>query len=311
MCQDIAAAGNGIYVRSDNSNAALKILEAQLDKMTKTNLESAVYSEYDEQFGGLAWIILIVLLTDLFIMQRKNKRLRNVRLFTLAFFLLAASGVSAQKAERSDVRKGNGQYEHKKYTEAEIQYRKALEVNPHSKEGAYNLGNALYKQNKPKEALEQYQHALSVQNDPLKKSQIFHNAGNVFMANKEYDKAVDAYKNSLVINPSDNETRYNLALAQAMLKKQQQQQKKDKDKKKDQKDDQKDKQQQQQKQDDQQKKQNQNKKQDQQQQQQEQVSKEKARQLLDALSQDEKDTQEKVKKLQMQQSKSRKTDKDW
>lgn len=311
MCQDIAAAGNGIYVRSDNSNAALKILEAQLDKMTKANLESAVYSEYDEQFGGLAWIVLILLLADLFIMQRKNKRLRNVRLFTLLLMMLATTAASAQKAERSDIRKGNSQYERKKFTEAEIQYRKALEINPHSKEGAYNLGNALFRQNKAKEALEQYQNALNVQNDPLKKSQIFHNAGNVFMANKEYDKAVEAYKNSLIIHPGDNETRYNLALAQAMLKKQQQQQKQDKDKKKDQKDDQKDKQQQQQKQDDQEKKQNQNKKQEQQQQQQEQVSKEKARQLLDALSQDEKDTQEKVKKLQMQQSKSRKTDKDW
>jgi len=313
MCQDIAAAGNGIYVRSDNSNAALKILEAQLDKMTKSNLESAVYSEYDEQFDGLAWIVLLLLVVDLLIMHRKNKRLRNVRLFTIALMLLAASGVSAQKAERRDIRKGNTQYEHKKFTESEIQYRKALEVNPHSKEGAYNLGNALYRQNKPKEAMEQYQKALSVQTDPIKKSQIFHNAGNVFMANREYDKAVDAYKNSMIINPSDNETRYNLAMAQALLKKQQQKQKqdknKDKDKKKDQKNDQKDKQQQ--KQDDQQKKQNQNKKQDQQQQQQEQVSKEKARQLLDALSQDEKDTQEKVKKLQMQQSKARKTDKDW
>jgi tetratricopeptide (TPR) repeat protein len=228
----------------------------------------------------------------------------------LALMLLSASAVSAQKAERSDVRKGNRQYENKKYTEAEIQYRKALEVNPHSKEGSYNLGNALYKQNKPNEAMDQYQAALNLQNNPEKKSQIFHNVGNVNMALKQYDKAVDAYKNSLKINPGDNETRYNLALAQSLLKKQQQQQKQNKDNKKDQKDDQKDKQQQQQKQDDQ-KKQSQNKKQDQQQQQQEQVSKEKARQLLDALSQDEKDTQEKVKKLQMQQSKSRKTDKDW
>lgn len=310
MCQDIAAAGNGIYVRSDNSNAAIKILEAQLDKMTKADLESTVYSEYDEQFGGLAWIVLLLLLVDLLLMHRKNKRLRNVRIFTLALMIVSAPFASAQKAERSDVRKGNRQYENKKFTEAEIQYRKALEINPQSKEGSYNLGNALYRQNKPKEALEQYQNALNIQNDPKKKSQIFHNAGNVFMASKEYDKAVSAYMNSLIINPSDNETRYNLAMAQALLKKQQQEQKKNKDDKKDQKDDQKEQQQEQQKQDDQEKKQNQKKEQEQQQQQ-EQVSKEKARQLLDALSQDEKDTQEKVKKLQMQQSKSRKSDKDW
>jgi Ca-activated chloride channel family protein len=81
MCQDIAAAGNGVYVRSDNSNTALKILEAQLDKMTRANLESSAYSEYDEQFDGLAWIVLVLLFADLLIMQRKNKHLRNIRLF--------------------------------------------------------------------------------------------------------------------------------------------------------------------------------------------------------------------------------------
>jgi Ca-activated chloride channel homolog len=81
MCQDIAAAGKGIYVRADNSNTALKILEGQLDKMTKSELESTVYSEYDEQFDGLAWIVLALLIVDILIQERKNKHLRNVRLF--------------------------------------------------------------------------------------------------------------------------------------------------------------------------------------------------------------------------------------
>jgi tetratricopeptide (TPR) repeat protein len=233
----------------------------------------------------------------------------KIKYIGLSFALVLPSIAFAQKAERSLLRQGNKQFEKKKFTEAEIKYRKALEINPQSPEGAYNLGNALYKQNKPKETLEFYQAALNKQNDPLKKSQIFHNAGNVSMSAEEYEKAVESYKMSLRLNPNDNETRYNLALAQALLKKQQKENKKKQDKKDDKKEDQE--KQQQQQQQDQQKNQNDKKKQEQQQQQQEQVSKEKARQLLDALSQDEKDTQEKVKKLQMQQSKSRKTDKDW
>jgi tetratricopeptide (TPR) repeat protein len=238
--------------------------------------------------------------------------MRKTKYILFALLLLVSMGATAQKAERSSVRHGNKLYEKKKYTEAEIAYRKALEVNPKSKEGAYNLGNALYKQEKGKEALEQYQLALNRENNPLRKAAIFHNSGNTFMASKEYDKAVSAYQMSMRLNPNDNETRYNLAMAQALLKKQQQQQKQNKDqnKKDNKKDDKKD-QKQQQKQDDQEKKQNKDQKKDQQKQQQEQVSKEKAQQLLDALSQDEKDTQEKVKKLQMQQSKPRKTDKDW
>jgi tetratricopeptide (TPR) repeat protein len=231
----------------------------------------------------------------------------------LAAALTVPSVALAQKAERSNIRKGNKQYEKKNYTEAEILYRKALEINPQSPEGAYNLGNALFRQKKGEEALKQYQTALLKQNDPLKKAQVFHNAGNTFMATEQYEQAVEAYKNSLRLNPNDNETRYNLALAQALLKKQPpKKQDKKQDKNDQKKDDQQQQQQQkqQQKQDDQEKK-NQQQQQQQQQQQKEQVTKEKARQLLDALSQDEKDTQEKVKRLQMQQSKSRKTDKDW
>lgn len=239
-----------------------------------------------------------------------------IRIKYIVFSLLFMTPflTSAQKAERNQVKKGNKQFVKEKFTEAEIDYRKALEINPLSKEGAYNLGNALFKQKKTKEAVDFYQKALIKQNDPLKQAQTFHNLGNAFMANQEFDKAVDSYKNALRINSLDDETRYNLAAAQAMLKKQQQENKndqnkdKDKDKDKQKNDDQE--QQQQQQQDDQEKKNNKQEQRDQQQAE-EQVTKEKARQLLDALSQDEKDTQEKVKKLQMQQSKSRKTDKDW
>jgi len=222
-------------------------------------------------------------------------------------FLLASLGVQAQKMERKNVRQGNKLYEEKKYTKAEINYRKALEVNPHSTFATYNLGNALYKQNKGKEALEQYQASVNREQNPMNKAALMHNSGNVFMGTKDFQKAVDSYKTSLRLNPNDNETRYNLAMAQALLKKQQQQNKDKKNDKKDNKDQQK---QQQQQQKDQDQKQNKQKK-DQQKQGQEQVSKEKAQQMLDALGQDEKATQEKVKKLQMQRSKAKKTDKDW
>jgi len=81
MCQDIAAAGKGIYVRSDNANAALRVLTKELDNMTKADVEGAVYSEYDEQFQALGWILIVLLLVDIFILERKNKLFRNVKLF--------------------------------------------------------------------------------------------------------------------------------------------------------------------------------------------------------------------------------------
>ena len=166
---------------------------------------------------------------------------------------LSAGAVSAQKAERKNVREGNKLYESEKYTESEIAYRKSLEVNPRSTEGTYNLGNSLYKQGKFPEAAEQYQliagqgeKMVATPEGKARLSEVYHNMGNIFMQNKDYGKAVEVYKQSLRLNPKDDETRYNLALAQKLLSDQQNQdqsqdqQNDDKQENKDQKDDQND-----------------------------------------------------------------------
>ena len=236
--------------------------------------------------------------------------------------LLASEAAFAQKAERKHVREGNELYTQEKYTEAEIAYRKSLEVNPRSVEGTFDLGNALYKQGKDPEAAQQYQ-MLAGQSERIselpegknKLAQVFHNMGNISMQSKEYAQSVEAYKQSLRMNPSDDETRYNLALAQKLLQNQQQQQKDEnnKDDKEDKKD-QKDQQQQQDQQKQDQKDQNEDKKDNktqEQQQQNEQMSKDNAQQMLDAFLQDEKDTQEKVKKAKAQQQQQRKVEKQW
>ena len=317
MGQEIAAAGNGMYVRADNTNSALKALQKEIEKMNKTELDSKVYSEYDEQFQIFAWIALFLLIADFMTLDRKNRIFRKVKLFSLILFLCAGT-VSAQKAERKNVREGNKLYESEKYTESEIAYRKSLEVNPRSTEGTYNLGASLYKQGKFPEAAEQYlfiawqgEKMVATPEGKARLSEVYHNMGNIFMQNKDYGKAVEVYKQSLRLNPKDDETRYNLALAQKLLSDQQNQdqsqdqQNDDKQENKDQKDDQQQ-QQQQQPQDDQ----KQDKTQEQQQQG-EQMSKDNAQQMLDAFLQDEKDTQEKVKKAQMQQQQRRKTEKEW
>ncbi|WP_370453467.1 tetratricopeptide repeat protein [Parabacteroides sp. AM08-6] len=217
------------------------------------------------------------------------------------------------------MREGNKLYEQEKYTESEIAYRKSLDVNPRSTEGTYNLANSLYKQKKFPEAAEQYQLAagqaekmMETPEGRTRLAEIFHNVGNIGMQTKEYAKSVEAYKQSLRLNPKDDETRYNLALAQKLLQDQQQQnddqnqdQNKDQDKDQDKKDDQ-----QQQQQDQQQDNKKDDKTQDQQHQN-EQMSKDNAQQMLDAFLQDEKETQEKVKKAQAQQQQRRKTDKEW
>ena len=82
MCQEIAAAGNGMYVRADNTNSALKALQKEIDKMNKAELDSKVYSEYDEQFQIFAWIALFLLVVDFFTLERKNRVFKKIKLFS-------------------------------------------------------------------------------------------------------------------------------------------------------------------------------------------------------------------------------------
>lgn len=82
MCQEIAAAGDGMYVRADNSNAALKALQKEIEKMNKSELDSKVYSEYDEQFQVVAWIALVLLIIEFLTLDRKNRIFRKVKLFS-------------------------------------------------------------------------------------------------------------------------------------------------------------------------------------------------------------------------------------
>ena len=139
-------------------------------------------------------------------------------------FVILAAGASAQKIERDYIRKGNRLFNDSVFVDAEVNYRKALEVNPKSTVSMYNLGNTLSQQQKFKDAMEQYVAASKIEKDKMKLAHIYHNMGVLFQAGKDYAQAVEAYKMSLRNNPKDDETRYNLALAQKMLKDQQQNQ---------------------------------------------------------------------------------------
>lgn len=240
--------------------------------------------------------------------------------------------VTAQTMTEGDhIRKGNKFYADSLYEKAEIEYRKALELNPESVDAMYNLGNALFyqipqSQEKGQEAMKQYTTAAKLETDKSRLAQIYHNLGTLMYMAQQYPQSVEAYKESMRNNPYDNETRYNLAKAIHMLKQQQQnqenkeqnqeQQQQQKQEQQQQQEEQQNKeqeQQQNQQQDNQQQEQQEEQQQQQQQQQQqaeEQISKENAEQILNALMQDEKEIQEKQKKM-MQQQRGKTLEKDW
>jgi len=214
----------------------------------------------------------------------------------LVILLLLASAFSLRaQSERKLIRDGNKLYESKKFSDAEIAYRKSLEKNKESFAGNYDLGNAFYKQQKFDEAQSQFQKSLQGKDlSKEEKSNIYHNLGNTLLEAKKYPESIEAYKNALRVNPKDNDTRYNLAYAQSMLQQQQQQQNQKQDKK-DQKDQDKKKQDQKDQQDKQKEKED-SKKEPQPKDRRQDISKEDAEKMLKSLNNDEKNTQKKLVK---------------
>ncbi len=214
-------------------------------------------------------------------------------------------GQSSQ--EKVLIRKGNENFEHGKYEDAEVDYRKALEINNSSYAGSYNLGSAFYRQEKFSDAGKEYQNIIEKAPDKISKSHAWHNLGNSQLKDGKFEESINSFKNALRLNPEDDDTRYNLAYAKMKLQQQQQQ---NQDNKSDQNNkDNKDQQNKDNKEDNKDKnedsaenknEQNKEKKNQEGKQEQPKISKEDAERILQALKNDEKELQQKMARKQGQ-----------
>ena len=261
--------------------------------------------------------------------------------FLMILTALTLCTVSAlAQNERREVRRGNRQFSKDKYQECEISYKKALVADSLSAAANYNLGNTYYRMQNYAEADKAF---AAVQDSLVRKpadvAKRYHNAGNSMLAQRNWQGAIEAYKNALRRNPGDMETKANLAYAQKMLENEQQNQDGDgqnndqnndqnqdqnqnqnQDQNKDQNDNQdqnKDQNQDQNKDQNQDQNQNQDPGQDKQDQQGQQpqpqpkISQQDAQQILQAIQDKEKETQEKVNKEKALMMKSKQKEKNW
>ena len=289
--QEVAKAGGGMYIPVDNSNLAQDQLEGALRQLKQKESIVASDEAADEQFQAVALIALVLLILEILIMEVKNPLFRRVNIFGRKAALLltvvgaaafAATPAAAQTPTYRLVRQGNRAFQAKDYKAAEKCYLKALQSEPRNARARFNLADTYLSQENPQEALKHYAEAAKQEPNKLVRAMSYHNMGYVHHKQKQYDKAIDYYKEALRLNPADEDTRYNLALAQKQKKEQKQNQ------------------QQQQKQDKKQDRNRQMQDQDQQQQQQQpdQLSQENVDQLLQLSRQAENQTRRKLEQMQ-------------
>ncbi|OGU58603.1 MAG: hypothetical protein A2X64_05105 [Ignavibacteria bacterium GWF2_33_9] len=245
-------------------------------------------------------------------LKKEVNKLKYIFLFAAVILLFI--NMSYAKESKDFIKKGNSLYKKDKFKDAEVQYRKALEIDPNSNIAKFNLGTSYYRQGNFDKAKESFDGVDNKSFDKKDLAGAYYNLGNSLLQEKKYQESIDSYKKALVNSPNDKDAKYNLEYAKKMLQQQMQQQNqqnKNQQNKDQQNQDQKDKQNQQskdqqnqdkQKQDqqnqqskDKQSKNDQNKDKQQEQQQKPKISKKDAERILQALANEEKNVQKKQK----------------
>lgn len=300
LLQQLAQKGKGRYQRFTNSDEVAAVVAQQLNSMDKRNVTDFAGGGYYSFAPWLLLAALLLLLMEMVLSERK-KRQKRITGPVIAAGLLFPAMLSAQ--DSTQLKKGNDAYRQKAYDKAAALYKTVTDKNSNNTVAQYNLGNALYKNKQGEEALTAFDKALATAKTPAEKAKILYNKGVVLQNGQKIPDCIQAYKDALKLNPGDEDTRLNL---QKALKQQKKQQDDDKKKKKNQQDDNKKKQpEQDEPKDDKQDPKNQpreNKPQP------SRISKKEAEQKLKALSQQEKNLQEKLRKTRVTTVQK---DKDW
>jgi tetratricopeptide (TPR) repeat protein len=233
----IAEKGNGIYQLFTNTDELVARLDAQLAGMDQRTVTENSLVNYRYFFPYFLMLALFLMVIELFISELKSvgnrqlaagkTALKKSVVITVAICLLSLH--SNAQNDNTLIKKGNEAYEKKEYDNAVKNYQEAAAKNPASSTAQYNLGNALYKNNKTDEAVQAYDGALSNATSKADKAKAFYNKGVVLQNNKKLPECIEAYKHALKLNPQDEDARLNLQ--KALQQQKEQQKKEDKSKK--------------------------------------------------------------------------------
>jgi tetratricopeptide (TPR) repeat protein len=304
----IAEKGNGSYQLFTNADELVSKLDTQLASMDQRTVTENSLVNYKYFFPYFLMLALLFMIAEICISERRNTTSIKViaapkpaSLFSLLILAGCLFPISSNaQNDKALIKKGNEAYEKKEYDNAIKNYQQATVKNPENSTAQYNLGNALYKSNKTDEAVQAYDEALAKASSKADRSKSFYNKGVVLQNNKKIPECIEAYKNALKLNPQDEDARLNLQKALQQQKDQQKKDNKDKKEKKDPKDDKR------QKEKDKPKDEEKN---EQPKPQPSKLTKQDAEEKLKALLQQEKNLQDKLRKVNT--ATSAKPEKDW
>jgi len=317
--QQISAATKGSYRRATSAGNEIDEIFKELSTLERVEFGVKQVTGYESMYQYPLAVAIVLFLFELLLSERRGTVLswlrRRIPLPALLCLAIGFGPAAHAQTHRSLINEGNEAFERGKFPDAEAEYKKALQEYPDSKVGQFNLGDSYYKQQRYDEAQQAFGTFAATGDNQVDASKGFYNLGNTLYQARKLEESVEAYKQTLRLNPSDEDARHNLELARKKKKEEEQKkQNKDEQKKDQKKEDKQDEQQKQdqQKQDPQQQPPQQNQGQQQQPQpqaaQQNQIPKDQAERILEALRNSEKEIQKQIRKREGVRIK---TEKDW
>lgn len=232
LLQTIAQKGNGIYQLFQNTEATTAGILTQLDNMEQRAITDDSLVNFKSFFQWFLLAVLLALLIEFFMSERKRNGIKIPFMKKAAFIItgLLLSQISYAQEDNELVKTGNKAYTAKEYDKAAGQYNAALKKNAGNAAASYNLGNASYKAGKKEEAIAAYDDAMANLKTPVEKSNALFNKGVVLQNDKKLPECIDAYKQALRLDPSNEDARQNLQ--KALIQQKEEQKKKDQEKEK-------------------------------------------------------------------------------
>lgn len=238
--KSIAEKTGGLYQLFTNTDQVAAAIDARLRTMGQRSITETSLVNYKNYFPWLLGAALILLLVEFFTAEKKGPaatiadKQKASKLYPAALAVLLLLPAVLQAQDNKDlIKKGNEAYNKSLYEDAAGNYKKAIDKNPFDTTAQYNFGNALYKNKNTDAALQAYDAAIAGSRGTHEKAAAWYNKGVVLQNNKKLPECIDAYKNSLKLNPSDEDARLNLQKALLQQKQQQQKEQQDQQKKQD------------------------------------------------------------------------------